>query len=517
MAWSSAFLDGIGAQSRSMIWLVELLEVSNSPRAGSLVLSSDSRYGDAPILGMRGVRVQGQRLSPASASSTIGAFDIDVVGDPSVIFEHLTRGTVLRVLAGFSGWQTNDFQPVAFGAVWNIRRSGEAPVWTIECRDATTILRTRMSMATATAPLFYGVGSTTTIATAAYVIADATLTVTASAAFSRETAGTGALAVTPDTGDAFILLWSSVAANVFTLSGAASEHFATTRSAAAIGNTVTEVAYLSGHPLNLLRRVLTSTGAGTNGSYDSYPIDWGLAIPYALIDDEDINAWRDQVVVAASGAYTWEVPVFAPVDDALSWMQGIMAPSGFFFAMRQGRLTIRAIRAQGTTAYTLQSGITITDTNVVRVLEWEGYASDSGIEYAGVTGTCIDHGGTTRTSNVTENPATLPAVANLDADLTGVYYGTNYAVVLAEAVGRVREAATRIPEVLTVDLTLWFAQLCPGDAVLLKMRRAFGRLDRGGTYDNRAAIVLEVSPDWIAGACRVVLAIYPSSGDVFVP
>ena len=41
---------------------------------------------------------------------------------------------------------------------------------------------------------------------------------------------------------------------------------------------------LTGIPYDLILKILTSTGAGTNGVYDVLPVTWGLAIPQSMID-----------------------------------------------------------------------------------------------------------------------------------------------------------------------------------------------------------------------------------------
>jgi hypothetical protein len=51
--------------------------------------------------------------------------------------------------------------------------------------------------------------------------------------------------------------------------------------------------FISGNPLNILLACITSTGNGTNGNYDYYPANWGLALDDAYINVAEIEQVRD--------------------------------------------------------------------------------------------------------------------------------------------------------------------------------------------------------------------------------
>jgi hypothetical protein len=513
MAWSSRFISELANPARKPVWIFESLIAGSAPIGTPLRFASAPGLGDYQLLGLRGVRVQGQTLSPSSSTTTVGEFSVDIVGDPTALFTNITRGTVCLVRMGFAGWAESDFEIIALGQVRNMRRA-TALSWAVDCRDLFSAARTRLTTTAGQLALFYDLeAAATTMATDAYAVGDADITVADASVFARETGGTGVVRVTPTSGDDFFLLWSAKTATVLTLSESGSEHFATTRAAAGIGQAVQGCAYLKGHPCDVVRRILTS-GSGT-GVYDDYPSAWGIGLPDFLFDHEDIETFRDRVVVPASGSWEWEIVVTEPKTDGFAWLQDELARAGMFLAMRQGLVTVRALQAQGSTTYTYHSNLTITDEDIAEVLEWEAFDSDVGEEYAEVEVTTLDASAVTEsTTSTSEDPATLPAADTRPFDL-GSRVWNNRSAVRTEVVGRVKESATRVPERLRLRLVpLSWAQLAPGDPVFLSTTKIWGRLD-GGAYDGRGAIVVEVSPDYIVGEVDVSLVVYPQTDAVF--
>jgi hypothetical protein len=68
-----------------------------------------------------------------------------------------------------------------------------------------------------------------------------------------------------------------------------------------------------GDPLELLLRVLVSTGTGTNGPYDTFPAGWGLGIPQVYVDTPQIQAVAAQL--APLPTFTFDIREAVTAQD----------------------------------------------------------------------------------------------------------------------------------------------------------------------------------------------------------
>jgi hypothetical protein len=184
------------------------------------------------------------------------------------------------------------------------------------------------------------IGTATT--TSSFTPGDATMNIgTPAAAFSPGPSGTQWLLIRVDTGSSSYYLAADTHAvgyvgGVIVLQWDA----VTAPSPIPITTVVTYGPLVVGSPIDVLLRVLTSTGAGTNGAYDVLPD--GLAIPAGLVDTADAATFAAQV--GALGAVDWfsfgaTVKQQEPEGgQLLAWA----AHLGVWLCQRQGALTIRA-------------------------------------------------------------------------------------------------------------------------------------------------------------------------------
>lgn len=54
--------------------------------------------------------------------------------------------------------------------------------------------------------------------------------------------------------------------------------------------------WTSDHPIDIALQIITSTGAGTNGPYDTLPARWGMGVPVTYLDLEEIERVRDREI-----------------------------------------------------------------------------------------------------------------------------------------------------------------------------------------------------------------------------
>ncbi len=89
-----------------------------------------------------------------------------------------------------------------------------------------------------------------------------------------------------------IIKWTAKTATTFTIARA---QFGTTDVQHSVDSDITELIVFEEHPIAIGLKVLTSTGAGTNGTYDTLPSHWSLGVSQSLVDvtqwENDAEAW----------------------------------------------------------------------------------------------------------------------------------------------------------------------------------------------------------------------------------
>lgn len=512
--WSDSLKASLADTSRRARFRLERRALRSEPGA-DYSIATDPDAGASAVLALdrTSVRVAGQTLYPRGWTTTIGGWSVTVVstspggtGALTELLAHWTRGTVVALMLGFDGTVDTQFEQIALGQIVNLTRAG-VNRWTLTCRDLYGALTQRLTTSATETALFLSLSSTTL--TADYATGDTTLNVASTTGFERETSGTGAVLVTPAAGDAFFLRWT--ASTGTTLTVAAADVGGTVRVAASTGDTVQEVVRVSGHPIDIVRKVLSSTGAGTAGGYDTLPEYWGLGIEESNFADEDMRRWKEDVADVSSGSYTWEVLEVESVPDAFAWLSALLATSGFFFAIYQGRLTVRC--AQQTTATTgtqnYFSTIEITDDDIIEVESYEAWDAGHPVEYSTITVRTAS----ASTSSTTGGVMTLPVESQLDYDLSGVVF-ENDTEMVAEAANRLHEDAQRIPERVVVRCaSLRLAELCIGDVPTLTTTRCPSRALGDEGFSRRRVLVDLVEPDYVGGTVRVGMLVYPTADE----
>jgi len=493
MSWSPGFIAALAAGG-PMTWRVRtILLGSEATFNDTYTMTSGVAIGEEdPILAPGGPSIQGSTMNIDSWSATLGGMSFPLSGDLTRFRQNITRGTAVEVFLSIGGY----LERVNIGRVTQV--SSRKGVVTMDISDALALLDARSIATGDQFSLFYDVGSTTTL-TADYAVADGTVNVTATSAFGRETGGTGAIQI----GD-FYLSYTGSSSTTFTGVSPAGQ-FWTTAATATTGDTVTEVALLKGHPLDIAMRLITSTGAGTNGGYDDYPASWGYGLTNGIIDVSDIEAERDNVMTANYGAHTVSVVVSEPQDAPRTWMLGWLAAMGVVPVLRQGSLSFRAFSTQvGKTRGTV---LTITDAMIDPSVgissQW--FNSQTPVEYA----TTVVYAQSAPFGSTGSEPCnTLPAAVEKRYDMQAILYD-NVGGVVEDVYNRLYKAAKRIGEVLTLPLSGMEAwQVCPGDIVLVKSSAAGLRMSYAGL--GRDCWVLEVQPDPRAFRVTLKVVSFPS-------
>ena len=527
MTWSATFKDRLADQRQAPLFVFECIAngttsaegVGEYFSAGSTVfavpyssattgaLVSGTVVGASIVAGS--VRVTSQSVTLQSWTSTIGTFSLTLAGDMTDLFASVPRGTLCRLLMGWPGFDLADFEPISLGVVKNAR--GQPGFLTVECWDLLAALQSRVTSDSTALPLYHDVVFETTLS-ADYTVTDATLDLTSVSGIQRETGATGAVKVTPDSGDPFYLTFTGITGSQLTGVSAAGA-FGTTAGDAASGNAAENVAYLTGHPLVLLEKTLVSTGAATNGSSDTLPASWGYGISDDWIDTVGLDNWRNEVLQAASGTYTWDVVVEAPVESGIAFWNAMLSAAGLWPVVRQGSFAARACqKINGSVAKV--HGYQITDSAIVSIDAYEAYDAAVSSE-AGKT-VVIPGDDANKATRTTANLATLPGVESIEHDLSAFVWANQAAIATADS-DRLRPWDQRIPERVTLTLGgLSAAVLVPGDVVEVTSSRLQTRIatESGDGYLNaRRAMVVQVAPRFMGATVQVVISILPAESE----
>jgi hypothetical protein len=518
MGWSDQFLSDIEQVPSDPIFLVHFIAADGRtttaiPGTDDLVLSSSPEYGDVYGMGMS-LSVGGQRLRPSDWSYTAATASVVFVSDsPNAITKVVRKGQVTQIKMGFPGYARDDFQTIFFGRLSSI--SGNGPNWRIEFDDATTLLQMRWTGST-TKNLFSTAGQTTTL-TVKYHVLDSTLTVADNSKL-QITGGSspvGIVKVTPNSGDDFFIKFTGKGSGTLTGVPTSASHD-TTAADANIGNTVTNVAFLSGSAVKIYQRLLISDGT-TAGDPNVYPEEWGFGIPEEYVDIDDIDA-QASVLFTSGTTCSPEWKVQEEQNTPWQWLFNQYVPLGMCPVVRQGQFTMRSL--QNPNQATITSGLTITDADVIDFV-WYAYHPDIQSQYLSVRATT--------TNGLSDTVVLVPITFPVDeqklydlSDTTWAHSSSGQENIRDNILGRVAQWSVMVPYALRVDLAgLKFAQLCPGDIVSINLEQ----LDASNGYDEyylgttalsevngwteRQAMVTGVDADYIAGMVTLELSVIP--------
>lgn len=511
MAWSTEFLQQLGARSRAPVYYVEALseDASVGWDFGRVWTASTHPqvYGTQDAIAEDGVRIRGSRLHTQTWTSSLGAFTVSLT-DWGAALNRLKRGYVLVLRMGFAGWSLDQMQIVAFGPVRSFAVS--RGVATVQVDDPSQLFVSRRSRR-AEALQYFGDVKGRTQVSSDWTPGDRKLFVDNVGLFQKPSTTPGIVRCTPSSGDPFLLTYTHIGSKALLNVTTDSSVLDTDPVDLAAGDIITDAAYLRGSPHAILARLLESTGDGSNGSYDHLPKEWGLGLPSSYVAEGDIGVWegryKDRL---ASGALRVDIVVEEAQASGIAWIAQTFAPIGVFLSMRQGQLTVR----NALPVNDLADNVTmeITDEDIASV---EGHAiwddstthvvSDLEILTGGTSVSlptfALDDGRelVVRATSTRGTVGDLPGLQAEQVDVSGVSFvnRANFAALVADILGSWRH---QIPETISLRTRGWRAgRLAVGDIVALTTTQARGRQESGsGGFSQRPAVVTSV--DLFSGA-----------------
>ena len=247
--------------------------------------------------------------------------------------------------------------------------------------------------------------------------------------------------ITPSSGEPFYLKFSASTGTTLTV-GTTGE-FGTTAVNASVGDVVTGIVYLNGHPASIVRRLLQSSGtadftantAGDNGAWDVYPKTWGFDLLSEYVDLDSFALLKSTLMTVSSGNYQVELLIDAPIANGVSWLSGWLAPLGMFLREHQGQLSAWAVQNPEETASQFESfGVTSTDLSAGG-LRWSPMMPDGVYSSSKVTAT--NPSGVAEAEDGNSILTALPLFQQYTRDLTGIIRN-NSALVVSEALLRMK-------------------------------------------------------------------------------
>lgn len=500
MGWDPAFLADLARPFRTMRILLQHVGVPATvlrPYGGGIRFSSWPIAGWDAVIRADGSSVSGGMLAVRDWTATPLTFDVGIT-DAAIrdVRTVVQRGQVVALKVGF-GDDVTQFTTVAIGTVRGISWSPSG--WVIRCVGLEGSLTTRWTTTAGEQALGHDLLSTTT--TEAVTAAETDIDL--ASVTGLQTAGV--VEVTADDGSTYLISYTGI--STLTLTGCTTPAFGTTFSTTSNGAAVAQRMYATGHPLEIAAKVLESTGAATNGTWDTLPASWGFGLPAALVDERDILR-HVGIRQPSSGVDDWawiQAATTNPQQTLSAWLAG----GGYYLTQRQGQITARGGVLPWDTSN--GAGVVITDGDVVSVDGYETWDPDQPVEYRICRIT--DASGTNEDSAASALDH-LPALGTYTHAPGGIYSTTtNRTAIVAELVSTLKHWDQRVPEWLSLTLRgRWWGHLAPGDSVPLSLSFLASRT--GGAFG--VALVTRASVDWFGpeDVARVEMLILPADESV---
>jgi len=500
MSWSIAFRERLAAGDVQPFYLLESVAVPSGADAfgGFLRLSSFAVPGYEPILAMPGSTVSFGELRIRTWNASQMSWSIGIMGDAAAVRAETRRGQVVILRVGFSR-DLAEFETVAVGTVYNVERKGGA--WSIVVRDLGGALIGRISDDPDKRRLFNDLGSTLVLG--AFTPGDPNLEVGDTSGFRTDGGSVGVVRVVDDADNEFFLKYTGLDVGPPRFL-AVSPAFGTSAGVTSSGNAVTEVAFINGQPIEIARKILLSTGTGTNGADDVLPESWGYGIPESLVAVSDMTSYVQEVQPAA-GSDSQEFVATEPATNGKQLLDGFLNPAGYFLSQHQGQITCRAaLRPDHNRS---PAHIVITDTDVASIEHYPAYDQASPVEYILSTVVNAEEAALELSSSFIE---ALPVQNEIQHTLPGLYANNvNHTAIVAEHSERLARWDHKTPERMVLRLIGWkAARVSLGDTVEFHTDVMTDR--EGRAFAGRKGLIIQAGASWFGSSSRLVVLFLPT-------
>lgn len=511
MSWSQPFIDALSAPSITPLYKIRFWKPSANAVGEDVTIYSNK---GALRIGTAGVRIQGTAVIPSRWSVSFGGFDAELVGDFRPYKDMIVKGSLAIVECSFMGLAP--YQTIALGQLDQI--SGVRGVYRVRFKDILSAFQSRIDTRYSTSLEYNKLFFTTALfsqVTSNWSTGTTTLNINSAAIYEKMTLFDGVVYCVPSSGDPFYMRWSSAdtTANTLTLTtGSASHPSTASASNLSIGDKVYNAVRITGTPYSLLARLVTSTGTGTNGPFDSMPANWtvGAAIPAAMYDQSDAQATSAYLKPTTGNFYNWDFVFNAPLSNGIRSILDQLANVGQWPVFRQDSFSWR-----GCTDPTGQFGVdppiasTIRDRDIIEI-ESHIMHDPSLAAVFGSTKLIYDVSGSS--TSVLQNPVrSLPAQGEISRNMGAIYDPSGDERRMADGdLTRMQIWDLHHWSRLTLRLSLRFAVLVAGDVVQIASRYLYDLSTQADkTYSMRRGMVVSTEYNISGRFCVIVVAIPP--------
>ena len=510
MSWDLSFIGQLNSSVLSVNYKLEFVGVLNSLGRPFTIYSG---RGDLQIA--RGsINIQGTSIIPQRWSVSLGGFSLQLSGDIRHALPQIRKGQLAVLKCSLN---SGNYYTIATGQLRSLQ--GFRGRFTLGFVDLFTALQNSLDTRAGTIlsdsdppkfSLFYEVGQETKT-TVELGLTDTTLTVSDASFFKKS--GSKGIVLCTSGSDEFYLFWTSSTSTTLTVE--TSTYKNKERVVLPVDSTVKYCAWLQGEVYEIIASILSSTGTGSNGDYDVYPVEWGIGgkLNHTVFDVEDAKRHNEDLNRSDGGSYKVGIAIESPLQDGFSYLLTIFSIVGIFPVYRQGKITIRA----GTDPEGIETRRTpliranIHDTQIISVLQHDFFSSDISTIYRTSTvnyadGDSYSSGGVYNDSRVD----CLPASKQISRDFTDFYLTTSTTKKESALndLRRLRIWDLYMSERVVIKVPLIYSGLVAGDIVTLRSELVEHLYDNmQPIHIGRYCMVLSNSFSLDSQECTLVLGI----------
>ncbi len=354
MGWSTSFFKELYKSSIQPVFKLQFHDLGNGIGRDFVIFS----HGQAPLkIGSGGVQVNGVSVIPSRWSVSFGGYSVAVVGDTTQLFEAVSKGSFASL---FCQLGSSDFERLAIGQLQAVRRNGFEDRVVLQFVDLLTAFQNTVNSEIGSYPSpstvnpprqdwFYQLGSTRSL-TANWAVGDSTLTLTNTNHILQETGKNGVIKVQESSSSTpFFLEWSSkTSTTLATTPNGGDESWPSTIAGYDLFTSTnafaTVAAQLDDHPVDILGKLLESTGTGNNGSFDTLPKEWSIGGVFGtgIFDEVDANFQKTLISGVSTSNYKWRQVYDSPLQNGIRDFLTTASNVGQWAVFRQGAFTWRS-------------------------------------------------------------------------------------------------------------------------------------------------------------------------------
>jgi len=494
MAWSQQFINSLDRKAKVISYILKFL-----PPSKDYSLSFGNYHSlSTPIkIASADVTLDSVQITPQRWSVNFGGFNIVLNGDlRPVLNTSLRRGAVAELIMVRDGIN----ERVSIGQLRNI--VGGRGVWRLEFVDFLTMMQSRLTNNVSESTFWRNAGKTAKVTINYNFSSDPNLYLDDITIFEKQTGQNGMIFVTDHLhGETDYWTWSSKtttsgSAGYLTIVSTGNYPSVASHTHLHINDKVTSIARLRGRPDYVFARLVMSTGAGTQGSFDDYPESWGMGVEWNpnLFDLQSLNKYYSNVWATASGQN--EIDLLIMQSGGINTFLDAVLKMGMWPVWRQNELSWRACQNPNRANWITVIDH-ITDRDIVSIDSHALYSPSQSSTYSKsiVLVYNLSTGTNSSVSAIGRSIAILPASSEITRDLRLVYrvdVPDQSDQAIADLT-RMRRWDSEPYEELSLTVTEKHCLLTAGDIVKISSMYIYGlREGSGDTYNERQAMVLGV-------------------------